>query len=75
MAITLTAQTSGSNYNNKIKATWTAPSDGNRGIADTNQTNPNTLPKLEKYSFEYQKFDYKKQTSATHKEFLKSLST
>ena len=30
---------------------------------------------LDKYSFEYQKFDYKKQTSATHKEFLKSLST
>ena len=48
--LVLTPQTATTNYNNKIKATWTAPSNGNRGIVSA-QANSG-LPKLDKYTFE-----------------------
>jgi hypothetical protein len=50
ISLVLTPQTATTNYNNKIKATWTAPSDGNRGIVSA-QANSG-LPKLDKYTFE-----------------------
>ena len=50
MTITLTPQTSGSNYNNKILATFTAPSNGNRGIVSAQADDG--LPKLQKYTFQ-----------------------
>ncbi len=52
MTITLTPQTSltsSSNYNNKILATFTAPSIGNRGIVSAQADDG--LPKLQKYTF------------------------
>ena len=49
MTITLTPQTSGSDDNNKIQATFTAPSNGNRGIVSA-QADAG-LPKLQKYTF------------------------
>ena len=50
MTITLAPQTSGSNYNNKILATLTAPSNGNRGIVSA-QADAG-LPNLQKYTFQ-----------------------
>ena len=50
MTITLTPQTSGSNYNNKILATFTEPSNGNRGIVSVQADD--RLPKLQKYTFQ-----------------------
>ena len=48
IAIKLIPQTSGYNYNNKILATWNAPSNGNRGIVNA-QTNTG-LPTLNRYT-------------------------
>ena len=50
MTITLTPQTSGSNYNNKILATFTEPSNGKRGIVSVQADD--RLPKLQKYTFQ-----------------------
>ena len=48
--ITFSPQTSGTNYNNKIEASWNGPSNGNRGIVSA-QANAG-LPKLVRYTLE-----------------------
>jgi hypothetical protein len=48
--LTLTPETTGTNTNNKIKADWSPPDNGKRGIIS--EKTDNGLPKIQKYTLE-----------------------